>query len=265
MIIAEKKKNINNTCLKIVFNDDIGDDFGNTLPYPSKHYIAAGLWSYTWILDGFFGTNKALEFLNDIKARFLITYPHEIDEIRHFNTKEESRVRLKHFQGLASKARAIIKTTARYDGKDDFIFWCLKLEAENLIEQTGQVRYDWLLDFALLNFGETSTKKCKDSSTLKSKCRSITNYYIERNFELDKYQRKTKTDKEWILTRTENMKRIKTEEAEKNRKALQNFLSGMFANDYKKKNGKWNVAKISKALNMSRPTVAKHLKALGEV
>jgi len=33
----------------------------------------------------------------------------------------------------------------------------------------------------------------------------------------------------------------------------------MFANDLKKKNGKWNIAKIAKELNLSVNTVKKYL------
>lgn len=265
MIIPEYEGKVNNTCIKITFNQDITEEFGNTLPYPQKHFISQSEWVYYWYIDGFFGTYRALDFLNDIKARFLISYPNEIDQIRHFPTEEDTNLHLKHFQGLESKARAIINKTSRYDNKSDFIFWCLKLEAERLIQENNQVRYDWLLDFGLVNFGDTSTKKCKDTSTLKSKCRSITNYYIERNFQLDCYQKKynTKTELENLkMTRKENAIKVSLEKKEKNIKRIQNLLSGMFANEYKKPNGKWNVSKISKELNLSRETLHKHLKEI---
>jgi len=265
MIIPETREKVNNTCIKITFNQDITEDFGNALPYPQKHFINEQIWVYYWYIDGFFGTYKALDFLNDIKARFLLSYPNAIDQIRHFPTEEDTNLHLRHFQGLKSKAVAIINKTSRYDNKDDFIFWCLKLEAERLIQEHNQVRYDWLLDFGLVNFGETSTKKCKDTSTLKSKCRSITNYYIERSFKLDRYEKKYKTKnelEELKMTRKENAQKVSQEKKEKNSKRIQNLLSGMFAVEYKKPNGKWNVSKISKELNLSRETIHKHLKEI---
>jgi hypothetical protein len=277
MEIIPKKNENNNTCLKITFNQDITEDLGNVLPYPSKCFIydkklsyieqniTHQVFIYYWYIDGFFGTDKAIDFINDIKARFLITYPSEIDDIRHFDTKERANLHLKQFQGIKSKALAIIHHTSRFDGSEDFIFWSLKIKAENLIVEHQQVRYDWLFEFALVNFGTTSTKACKDTSTLKSKCRSIVNYYIDKNFKLDCYQKKytSKIELENLkMTRQENAKKISKERKEKNIKIIKNTLSGMFAADYKKPNGKWNVSKLSKDLKISRETIHKHLKSI---
>ncbi|MEA1936763.1 MAG: hypothetical protein U9N04_01480 [Patescibacteria group bacterium] len=267
--ITKNVEEINNTCIKITFNSDITEDMGNELPYPHKHYVNNQIWTYYWYINGFFGTRKGLDFLNDIKARFLITYPTEIDKIRHFPTEEQTNLHLKQFQGLKSKAINIINKTSRYDNKSDFIFWCLKLEAERLIKENDQVRYDWLLDFGLVNFGSTSTKQCKDTSTLKSKCRSIVNYYIDKNFELDEYQRKTKTKEEWIMTRTENMKLQNQKLKEKYQNKIKHFITGLYAPNFKFKSGKnigkWNVSKMSKELSISRPTLIKHLTEMGEL
>lgn len=279
-IIAKKYEKDNNTCLKIQFNQDITEDLGNILPYPSKAFvteknlpyitqtITQQVFIYYWYIDGFFGTNKAIDFINDIKARFLITYPQEIDKISHFDTQEKANLHLRQFQGIKSKALAIIHHTSRFDGSEDFIFWSLKIKAENLIVEHQQVRYDWLLDFALVNFGTTSIKACKDSSTLKSKCRSIVNYYINKNFTLDCYQKKYNTEVELEnlkMTRVENIKKVNQEQEEKNKKTIQNFLSGMFAADYKKPNGKWNISKLSKDLKMARGTVTKHIKNMSDL
>lgn len=269
MIITEKEYESNNTCLKITFNSDITEDMGNSLPYPQKHFINEGeyfnQYVYYWYINGFFGTKAGLDFLNDIKARFLITYPSQIDKIRHFPTEEQANLHLKHFQGLKSKAVAIINKTSRYDNKADFIFWCLKLEAERLITERGQVLEDWLIDFGMVNFGSTSTKACKDASTLKSKCRSITRYYAMKNYQLDCYQKKYNTPEELEelkMNRTENAIRVSKEKKENNAKRIQNTLTGMFGFEYVKPNGKYNVSKLAKDLNLSRETITKHLKTL---
>lgn len=265
MIITENDYESNNTCLKITFTSDITEDMGNSLPYPHKHFVSSTEWVYYWYVNGFFGTKKGLDFLNDIKARFLITYPDEISQIRHFPTEEATKLHLKHFQGLKSKAINIINKTSRYDNKADFIFWCLKLEAERLITERGQVLYDWLLDFGLVNFGSTSTKACKDSSTLKSKCRSITRYYAMKGYQLDCYQKKYNSPEELEdlkMNRQEHIKRVHKERKEKTLRLIMNALTGLMKTEYIKPNGKYNVSKLSKDLNISRETITKYLKEI---
>jgi len=62
--------------------------------------------------------------------------------------------------------------------------------------------------------------------------------------------------------RIEHAKKLNKEKEDKNARRIKNLLSGLFANDYKKPNGKWNITKISEELNLSRPTITKHLKSL---
>ena len=270
--ISKNIEEINNTCLKITFNQDITEDMGELIPYPQKHFIANQIFVYYWYIDGFFGTNKAIEFINDIKARFLISYPNKINEIRHFDTKEIAHLHLRQFQGLKSRTIAIINKTNRFDGSTDFIFWCLKLHAEDLIKEMGCVYYEDLLSFGAANFGGTQTKSCKDYSTLKSKCRSIVNYYINKNYKLDRYEKKYKTKselEELKMTRQENM-RLQNQKLKENKKnKIIHFITGLYAPNFKFKSGKnvgkWNVSKISKELNISRPTIIKHLTEMGEL
>ncbi len=61
------------------------------------------------------------------------------------------------------------------------------------------------------------------------------------------------------MTRVENMKKINEERAEEKKRKILNAITGMFAEDLKKKNGKWNIVKISKELNISQNTVKKYL------
>lgn len=270
--ITKNNEEINNTCLKITFNQDITEDMGELIPYPQKHFIANQIFVYYWYIDGFFGTNKAIEFINDIKARFLISYPNKINEIRHFNTKENAYLHLKQFQGLKSRTIAIINKTNRFDGSTDFIFWCLKLHAEDLIKEMGCVYYEDLLSFGAANFGGTQTKSCKDYSTLKSKCRSIVNYYIDKNYKLDRYEKKYKSQnelKELKMNRQENANRMSKLKKETTRQKIVALIYSLWSNDFKfhtgKNIGKWNVSKLSKELEISRPTLIKHLTEMGEL
>lgn len=67
------------------------------------------------------------------------------------------------------------------------------------------------------------------------------------------------------MTREQNCLIQNENKENKNREIIKNFLTGLFADNYKKKNGKWNIVKIAEALKMSRITITKHLKAMGEV
>ena len=77
MSIISKNKDISNynhTYLKITSYNDLSREFGNVVPYPTKHIVNDTNFVYFWLIDGFFHTNKSTEFINDIKSRFLISF-----------------------------------------------------------------------------------------------------------------------------------------------------------------------------------------------
>jgi hypothetical protein len=272
-IIPKTKEKINNdflnewnTQLTISFREDITNDLGNVLPYPTKYYMSNGIFIYSWCIVGFFDTLKSSNYINDIIARFLITYKDIIKDTNYFKIKSlnsSNFYKLKNFQGLKSITISKINETNKFDGTNDFIFWSLKLYSERVILETGIITYDRLFDYGYYHFNPSDgiTTVCKDLSTLKAKCRSIVNYYIGRDYELDRYIRKTKTKEEWIMTRTQNMIKQNKKKSLSNRQKIENLLSGMFVEDlYKKPNGKYHISNIMKDLNLSRNTVKKHLK-----
>lgn len=66
-------------------------------------------------------------------------------------------------------------------------------------------------------------------------------------------------NKEYKMTRVENMKRIGKEKEEKYYKMVVNVLTGLFHEEYQKKNGSWNSTAISKYLKIDRKVVSKHI------
>lgn len=62
------------------------------------------------------------------------------------------------------------------------------------------------------------------------------------------------------MTRIENCKKLNIEKEEKNYKKVVNLLTGVFNEEYKKKNGKWNGAKISRELKIDQRVVIKNIK-----
>lgn len=250
------KKQLKNTWLQISFSDDITSELGNIIPYPHYHYTKNNKLVYCWLIDGFFDTLKGVQFLNDVIARFKITFETS-QYIKHTNDSESTLcpLKLKAFQNLKSRAIQKIQQTTRFDGTRDFIFYSIKFYAEDLINEKTIFTENELLDFALLNFIE----KAKDRSTLRAKCRNIYNYYLDKNFECDK-SKYIKKQKDLVMaTRVEHAKKITKNTSEKYKKKVLNITTGMFKDEYKKPNGSWNISKIAKDSGTTRPTVMKYL------
>lgn len=253
---TDYKSQLKNTWLHISFEDDISAELGSVIPYPHHHYMRNNKLVYCWLIDGFFDTLKGVQYLNDIIARFKITFEtsqylkHSIDNESFINP-----LKLKQFQGLKSRAVQKIIQNSRYDGTRDFIFYCLKLHAEIIIKEKGIFSYDELIDFAIINFID----KAKDRSTLKAKCKNIFNWYLERNFELTQTVY-VKKEKDLVMaTRQEHAKKITKNTSEKYKKKVLNLITGIFKDEYRKKDGSWNVTKIANDSGTTRPTVMKYL------
>jgi len=247
-----------NTWLQISFKEDITDELGNIVPYPHHHFLQKnGRLVYCWLIDGFFDTKKNTEYLNDIIARFKITF---IDSkyVKHSKDSESSitPLKLKQFQGLKSKAKVILKEKyKRAETHQDYVWWCIKLYCEDLIRQDGLIVYSTLESWAFENF----IVYTKDNSTLRAKCRSIYNWYFNRDWKIGRAKKSNKTKEEIMATRQEHAKKIHTKLAEETKRKVLNLTTGMFKDEYKKKNGTWNVSKIAKESGTSRPTVMKYL------
>jgi hypothetical protein len=249
------------TWLHIAFNSDISDELGNTVPYPQHHYIKGNKIVYCWLIDGFFETNNNIQYLNDIIARFKITF----DDCQYLKkqTVERSSInplKLKQFQNLKSRAVDKVNERTQYDSTKDFIFWCIKFYAEDVIQEKGIVVYDDLESFAFENF----VNKAKDNSTLKSKCRSILRFYINNNYTLSKKKEYIKKDKgEVMATRVEHALNLARKKEDENREKVHNAITGLMADAmFKKKNGTWNAVAIAEYLSMHPRTIRKYLKEL---
>lgn len=206
-------------------------------------------------IDGYFGTRKGSEFLNDVIARFLITFselrpqrlpykPHIKPDLGHYTAKIYKLKELQSLKNLPKKAKA----PQRADSFDDYTFWAIKLYCEDLIRVQGLVSYPQLEDFAYGNFEN------KERSTLRAKCRSIFNWYEARGWDISTKRR------EWVMTREERAKSNTEARALKAKTKVINAITGLMAATYKKKNGAWNAKAIATDLQLSQPTVAKYIK-----
>jgi len=261
-IIAQNKieNNLNNLkgyWLHFYLNGEGGEFLDYNLPIPTylEHYNKG--YAVAWCIEGYFGTKKGEAFLNDVIARFIISfadlspkrlpYKPEVkkdNKTAHILNKAYS---LKRFSTRLKSIKTKNKIPQRAESFEDLIFWAIKLMAEDLITQYGIIPYQQLEDFALNNFLHK-----KDRSTIRAKCRNIFNWYEQRDFKITK-------KKEWKMSRTDHIKAVHKKRTEETERKILNYTSGLFSETLKKKNGKWNISKISKDLNLSVNTVKKYL------
>lgn len=218
-----------------------------------------------YLIDGYFGTLKSINFLNDIIARFSLTlsikkrlmYAPKIKYKQH-----DYVYKLKDFQNLKSITKKFVPRLNGQMTQDDNKFWELKLWIEYKIRDNGgegnYVDYELLLEHSLEFY------KWKDNSTAKAKCRNIWNWYENRGWAYHMLAKSSKTKEEIKMTRQERARKNATARAEKAKKTVINAITGLYADEYKKKNGKWHYGKIAKDMKLDRDTVAKYVKLFDE-
>jgi hypothetical protein len=235
------------------------------LPYPNYLLHRGENIFIAWLINGYPGTQEARNYFNDIIARFIITFSEYKPEKLDYSPKKHEDAlidlrqsyELKQFQNLQS-----ITTYNKEFWTTDSIatidqtFWAIKLYTEDLIRHFGEgtgVPYELLEDFALRNFYDR-----KDRSTLRAKCRNIWNWYNKRNWTIPKRTKESK------MTRSERAKENAKNIKARKRKQILNAITGIFANEYKKQDGTWNIYKLKKDLGMSDNTIRKHLREMRE-
>jgi len=236
-----------NTKLKLTLKGDGSELFDYNLPYPDTYERQnSDVYRISYALKGTFNTNSSLRYLNDIIARFTLSM--QVLSIDKSLVTSADGLDLKLFQGLKSISKA--KDYEKVDNGQDNVFWSIKLYTESLIKANeGLIAYYLIESYAL----DTFVDRCKDKSTLRAKCRSIWNWYDEREWVIP-------TRKGLGMSRTEGAKIAHTKLAEDTKRKVLNVITGIYQNDYLKKNGSWNVSKIAKDSGTSRNTVMKYIK-----
>jgi len=259
-IIAHKTKESQSYWLQFQLNGNGTEWIDEELPIPSYHEIIHKGYILAYAIDGFFGTKNGSEYLNDIIARFLLTFK----DLKPYRVKEKPFIsdagiyypkiyKLKELQSLKSLKNNKLPSQ-RADNYEDYTFWAIKFYCEDLIKSQGIPTADQLISFAYSNFEH------KEQSTLKAKCRSIWNWYEKRNFTIPEPYKKKYTKEEYEMTRQERALLNAKAAEEKARKKVINCITGLMAADYKKKSGSWHIGKIAKDTNLTEKTVSKHLK-----
>ena len=68
-----------------------------------------------------------------------------------------------------------------------------------------------------------------------------------------------KNDKEKEMTRLENVRKMTEKKMEKNKRKVFNLITGLLKDEYKKKNGNWNIRKICEDSNLNFRTVKRYV------
>ena len=268
--IISKRLEKSKTYYKLAFiveNSDGTEWMDFDLPHPNYHFkTVQGHLLIMWHILGYFGTKKSVDYLNDIIARFIFAFQeNKVQRTEIWSKREDALTHdkineLKDFQNLQSlnnKTFCIDKRAESIQNRDQ-IFWSIKLNAEYLIKNYKTFTYDDLLNFALTNFEDY------ENSTLRAKCRNIFEWYDERDFKISekreqKYSNLKEYHRETKMTRTEHIIKVNKQRAETKERAILNLTSGLFSDDYKKKNGTWNKQLIADTLNINKRTVYKYL------
>lgn len=240
---------------------------------PPPHYYLEGtsgndrqIAFAAWRIDGYFGTKKGVEYLNDVIARFLLTLDAERLPYRPYYEERKESARLYDVEPyklseIASYLDSLPRRKQiprRADNYHDYTFWAIKFWVEDQIAANGEgtmVVYETLENWAMGQFlGH------KERSTIRAKCRSIWNWYDERGWTIPD----TRKGKVSTMSRTEAATNAAKSKAEQARQKIIDAMNSVIAADLKKKNGKWNAKKIAEVTGLHPETVRKHLKELTE-
>lgn len=278
-MIANKALNVNGKAQNTAFLfyvyrnktyefSDIICDLGLFAGWEIVENITAQFIVYKLVVDGFGGTKRAKRFETDILLRFQILNDNIFSDIETKFTSEPSSYNLKELSkrlpSLPSYDKDFIARVLDNPKKyEDLCFWAMKAQMELLIKQGYTQSYNTLLEWALEQFSS------KEFSTLKAKAKSIFNWYHTRGFKIfGAYERKT-TDEEYQMTRSENMKRVKTLQKATTQAKIKALIddSGLFECDFRHKDGQYkglvNVPKLARYMDVSEMTIRRNLKDMG--
>ena len=278
-MIANKALNVNGKAQNTAFLfyvyrnktyefSDIICDLGLFAGWEIVENITAQFIVYKLVVDGFGGTKRAKQFETDILLRFQILNDDIFSDIGKKITSEPSSYNLKELSkrlpSLPSYDKDFIARVLDNPKKyEDLCFWAMKAQMELLIKQGYTQSYNTLLEWALEQFSS------KEFSTLKAKAKSIFNWYHARSFKtFGAYERKT-TDEEYKMTRSENMKRVKTLQKATTQAKIKALIddSGLFECDFRHKDGQYkglvNVPKLARYMDVSEMTIRRNLKDMG--
>ncbi len=263
------------------------------LPIPSL-YVKTRFGAYIgWMIEGFFATENNLRFLRDVFERIrrtfalhgaqvrILPYKPNIPHLTNaaltdnvYNLREDIAPCLESIPEKEKKEELALSTlTAFGQNSEDALFDSIRFAVYDFVRANSKsaLTYEYVEEIARIKYEVIGSSK--GWSTAKAKARNIYRWVVE-NFKENagvnnwnytpKYKGNPEKEKELLMTRREraltNAQKIKEEK----RKIILSIVKGMFAEDYKKKDGTWNISKLARDLKMDPKTIRKHIRELQE-
>ena len=263
------------------------------LPIPSL-YVKTRFGAYIgWMIEGFFATERNLTFLRDVFERMrrtfalhgaairILPYKPNITYLTNailtdnvYNLRDDIAPLLESISSKEKKEEKVLSTlTAFGENTEDALFDAIRFAVYDFVRANSKsaLTPEYVEEIARIKYEIIGSSK--GWSTAKAKARNIYRW-VKDNFRekagvnnwnyTPKYKGNPEKEKELLMTRREralsNAEKIKEEK----RKIILSIVKGMFADDYKKKDGTWNISKLARDLKMSDNTVRKHIRELKE-
>ncbi len=263
------------------------------LPTPSL-YVKTRFGAYLgWMIEGFFATENNLRFLRDVFERIrrtfalhgaqvrILPYKPNIPHLTNatltdnvYNLRDDIAPHLESISDKEKKEEQVLSTfTAFGESTEDALFDAIRFATYDFVRANGKgaLTPEYVEEIARIKYEVIGSSK--GWSTAKAKARNIYKW-VKENFKekagvnnwnyTPKFKGNPEKEKELEMTRREraleNAKKIKEEK----RKIILSIVKGMFADEYRRKNGKWNISKLARDLKMSDNTIRKHIRELQE-
>ena len=255
-------------------------------PLDDKSYLIG------YLLEGFFLTDKNKQFLQDAIVRFIATLEKvgafrvewlgwinfnylEDKNIKHLNTfnlRDDIAIYLepKTFK-QDYRALELLASATEYKESDDAFFDWLRFKIYDFVKSNGKnaLTLDYCLELARIGYDIMGHKK--GISTPLAKAKAIYNWVMENynpkgvnnwNY-IPKYKGNLEKEKELKMTRRERALSNSKKRYDEAHKKIISLATGIFKNEYLKKDGSYNINKLAKDSGYSRKTIYKHLKDEG--
>jgi len=270
-----------------------GYEFIDTfLPHPNVWKPLHDSYLIGYLLEGFFLTDKNKQFLQDVIVRFIITLEKagafrvewigwinfnylEDKDIKHldtFNLRDDIAIYLepKTFK-QDYRALELLASATEYKESDDAFFDWLRFKIYDFVKANGKntLTLDYCKELARIGYDIMGHKK--GISTPFAKAKAIYNWVMENynpkgvnnwNY-IPKYKGNLEKEKELKMTRRERALSNSKKKYDEAHKKIISLATGIFKNEYLKKDGSYNINKLAKDSGYSRKTIYKHLKDEG--
>ena len=267
-----------------------GTEFLDTfLPLPNIHkWLDDKSYIVAWLLEGYFLTKQNQKFLNDVIKKGVETFEksealrvewigwiniaklndNDIIHLNAYNLRDDIAPYLESLNKTNRndyKALELLASATEYKESDDAFFDWLRFKVYDFVKENGKnaLTLDYCKELAMIGYDVMGHKK--GISTPLAKAKSIYNWVIENYNPKGRwdYIRKTKDDKELQVTRRERALTNNKKRYDEAHKAIISLATGMFKEEYLKKDGSYNVNRLAKDTGYSRNTIYKHLKDEG--